>query len=77
MMSGLFFAEGVAEAEHEVVGEVEVAELVADLQEGSLPDVGFQGECLLEYACVRTFGIDVAAETDIDAENRQGQLGSE
>ena len=56
---------------------MEFAQLIADLNEGVSPHVGFEREGLVEYACVGSVGNDVAAEADIDAEYRQGKLGAQ
>ncbi len=75
--SSKFAAECVTHAEHEIVGQVEIAQLIADLQKTAAPDIGFQSECLIEDACVGTVSDDVTADTGIDAEYGQRQFGAQ
>ena len=44
---------------------MEFAQLIADLNEGVSPHVGFEREGLVEYACVGSVGNDVAAEATL------------
>ena len=66
-----------AEAQHEVVGVVEVVQAIADMEIGLLHDIDLQGEDLVEAFQIKGMGIDeVMANAKIDGEIRHDELST-
>ena len=66
-----------AEAQHQVVGVVEVVQAIADMEIGLLHDIDLQGEDLVEAFQIKGMGIDeVMANAKIDGEIRHDELST-
>ena len=74
---GSLFAETVTEAEEEMVGAMEVAELVAGVEVEPFSDMGLEGYDLIEAGEIGTFVDDVVTYSELDGEYRHHEFGSD
>ena len=69
-------SESLSQAQHQVVGVFELAELITRMKEEVASEEGLQCQYLIESFGVLSFVEDVVPDTDVDGENGHDQFGT-